>query len=79
MQNPDFQEILNNNPFEIEAPSTYEQWLNAALTVAFNHIAGLSRDLALLAAKIDEHEKGHRAVNIAAMDLPQAEKTEKSN
>lgn len=79
LQGADIQEILNNNPFEAQAPSEYESWLNAALTMAYHHISGLSREVNLLQQRIEEHEKGHRAVSIAAMELPATDKPEKAN
>jgi hypothetical protein len=71
------QDILENNPFDEEGPSEYDIFLHAALELAYANIAGLTRAVEQLNQSISEHDRLHKAANVAAMELPEFSKDER--
>lgn len=79
MANRDLREILDNNPFQRDTPTEYEEFLNAALELAYGTLAAQATAIESLSQRISEHEKMHTAANVAAMRMPDTEKDVKPN
>lgn len=79
MEDRDLGEILSNNPFDMSGPSEYEIYLEAAMRVAYANIAAMTKAIEMLNERLNQHEHGHRAANIAALEMPAVSKDEKPN
>lgn len=71
---------MKDDPFESEAPTKYEVYLQAALKMAFANIHAMTVALQKIEARLDQHEQMHRAANVAAIAAePKEPKEEKIN
>jgi hypothetical protein len=68
---------VNPDPFDQDPPTKYEQWNYLVGQAHGQLIIKLNQQIEGLTARVDEHERGHRAANVAALELPKVEQTEK--